>query len=111
MDDMTKISGSNVSLTEVEQVLNLMPGVRTSAVFALQESGESGSNRLVAGVLTIPAAPINEEQVIAYLKSQLSSFKVPRRVLLFDPEDVPHTGSGKVIRREFQALIEQALEE
>ena len=111
MDDMTKISGANVSLTEVEQVLNLMPGVRTSAVFALQESGESGSNRLVAGVLTIPAAPINEEQVIAYLKSQLSSFKVPRRVLLFDPEDVPHTGSGKVIRREFQALIEQALEE
>ena len=86
---MTKISGANVSLTEVEQVLNLMPGVRTSAVFALQESGESGSNRLVAGVLTIPAAPINEEQVIAYLKSQLSSFKVPRRVLLFDPEDVP----------------------
>ena len=113
IDDMVKISGANVSPLEVEQALNRVPGVRSSAVFALpQGPGGAGGRpalRLVAGALTIPGAPVTEQVAIDFLKQRLSAFKVPARILFFDPQNVPHTGSGKIMKREFRQIAEQAL--
>lgn len=107
MDDMVRISGANVSPVEVERTLNAMAGVRNSAVFAM--TGDDGRPQLVAAVLTIPAAPVTESEVIRYLKDRLSFYKVPKRVLLFDPDEVPHTGTGKIIRRELEPMVRKAL--
>ena len=114
IDDMVKISGANVSPLEVEQALNRVPGVRSSGVFALSRgsgrAGERSALKLVAGVLRIPGATLTEQAVIEHLKQRLSSFKVPRRVLFFDLQAVPHTGSGKIMKREFRQIVEQALD-
>lgn len=109
VDDMVKVSGANVSPIEVERALNLMTGVRDCAVFAFPNS--DGKMILVAGVLSIPAAPITEQEAIDYLKSQISSFKVPKRIFMFDREEVPHTGSGKIVKRQFKPMVQKALEQ
>ncbi|MHA2319175.1 MAG: AMP-binding enzyme [Candidatus Hodarchaeales archaeon] len=39
------------------------------------------------------------DEIMDYGKKNLASFKVPKKVFFIDYEDVPRTGSGKIIHR------------
>jgi acyl-CoA synthetase (AMP-forming)/AMP-acid ligase II len=51
---------------------------------------------VVACVVPEPGAALDEGQVRAFVSKRLSSYKVPRRVLLVQETDLTLTGSNKV---------------
>jgi malonyl-CoA/methylmalonyl-CoA synthetase len=82
--------GFNVYPREVEEVLATFPGVREAAVAGRPhpEWGEVPVAFLVAD------APLDEEALVAFCKSQMAGFKVPRRFEYL--EALPRNALGKV---------------
>jgi fatty-acyl-CoA synthase len=76
--DMLKVGGENVAAAEVEAVLAKHPGVRLAQVVGIPD----------ARLAEVPAAFIErnggpaatEAELIAFAKTQIASFKVPRHV-------------------------------
>jgi acyl-CoA synthetase (AMP-forming)/AMP-acid ligase II len=91
--EMIKTSGANVSPREVEAAILDETGL-VAHVFGLDDPA---SGQLVAAVIRLPAratAP-DFEQVASNLRTRLSAYKVPKRILAIDDEDVPMMSSGK----------------
>jgi len=86
--------GFNVSPTEVEQVLAAMDEVAEVAVTGVPDRlcGEVGRAFIVAR----PGAQCDEGAVIAYARTRLADFKVPRSVVFV--AELPRNASGKVVK-------------
>lgn len=101
--DLIISGGFNVYPKEIEALIDELPGVVESAVVGVPhpDFGE-------VGVAVVKAArPIEEPEVLSYLKDRLANYKVPKRVF-FAPE-LPRNAMGKVqknlLRSEHQALF------
>jgi acyl-CoA synthetase (AMP-forming)/AMP-acid ligase II len=92
--EMIKTSGANVSPREVEAAILDATGL-VAHVFGLDDPV---SGQLVAAVLRVPApaTPPDIEQVTSHLRTRLSAYKVPKRLVSMDEKDVPVMSSGKV---------------
>jgi benzoate-CoA ligase family protein len=93
-DDVLKAGGQWVSPGEVEARLRAHPGVEQAVVVAVPDS--DGLEKPVACVVAKAGAAPAEDELIAFCRAGLASFKRPRRVL-FLPE-FPLTATGKVQR-------------
>jgi fatty-acyl-CoA synthase len=102
--DMLKVGGENVDPMEVEGFLLEHPAVHQVAVVGYPDArlGEVG----VAFVQPRGAARPAAEELIAWCKGRIASFKVPRHVLYV--EGFPMTSSGKIQKAK---LREQALQQ
>jgi acyl-CoA synthetase (AMP-forming)/AMP-acid ligase II len=91
---MIKTSGANVSPREVEAAILDGTGL-VAHVFGLDDPV---SGQLVAAVLRVPApaTPPDIEQVTSNLRTRLSAYKMPKRMVIMDEKDVPVMSSGKV---------------
>jgi len=99
-DDVVKVAGKRVALSEVEARLRAVPGVRDAAVVALPASGIR-ELELRAAVI----APGLDERVIrGALLDWLDPVTVPRRILLV--ETLPRDATGKLPRERLSALWE-----
>ncbi len=74
--DMIKTNGSNVSPAEVEQEMQLLPGVHSAYVVGLPD--DQRGQLVVAAVVARDEAALDFAEIEAVLKKRLSSFKVPR---------------------------------
>ena len=92
--EMIKTSGANVSPREVEAAILDETGF-VAHVFGLDDPV---SGQLVAAVLRVPATATSPdiEQVASNLRTRLSAYKVPKRILTMDERDVPMMSSGKL---------------
>ncbi|NJD87973.1 MAG: AMP-binding protein [Betaproteobacteria bacterium] len=91
--DLIITGGYNVYPKEVELAIDELPGVAESAVVGVPhpDFGEA----VTAVVVARPGATApTEAEVIAWLKSRLANFKVPKRVFLV--EELPRNTMGKV---------------
>lgn len=96
-DDVIVTGGENVSPTEVEHVLEQLPGVREVAVAAVADP-EWGH---VVGVWLVPSGegpPPTVESLRVACRPHLAGHKHPRRLFLVDA--LPRTALGKVRRRD-----------
>jgi len=94
LSEMIKTSGSNVAPREVEMALEAFPEVATAVVLGLPdvERGE-----VVAAVLAPrPGMELDPADLLERLGKEVSSYKVPTRVLVIDEGDLPALPSGKV---------------
>jgi fatty-acyl-CoA synthase len=100
--ELIKTGGANVSPVELETVLARHPGLLGAAVVGVPDDllGEV----VVACVVARPGADVAEDDVRAYARVHLSSFKVPRRVLFFTADELPVTSSDKVQHTELRRL-------
>jgi acyl-CoA synthetase (AMP-forming)/AMP-acid ligase II len=100
--EMIKTSGANVSPREVEAAILEETGF-VAHVFGLDDPS---SGQLVVAVLRVPApaTPPDIEQVVSNLRTRLSAYKVPRRMVIMDEGEVPMMSSGKL---DLRALKEQ----
>jgi long-chain acyl-CoA synthetase len=96
--DMITVSGFKVYPNEVEAVAAQMPGVFESAAVAQQDER---SGEVVALYIVRRDPALTAEQVIAYLRLHLTSYKVPRYVYFKD--SLPKTNVGKILRRALRA--------
>ena len=94
MKDMILVSGFNVYPNEVEEVLAAHPGVLECAVVGAP-SEETGEMVVAHVVMKDPA--VSTDALRAHARTQLTGYKVPRRVILHDA--LPKTNVGKVLRR------------
>jgi fatty-acyl-CoA synthase len=91
--DMILTGGLNVYPAEIEQLIAERPEVQEAAVIGVPhpEWGEVGK----AIVVLKPDHAIDEATLLASLKTQLATFKVPR-IVEFTDTPLPRTMSGKV---------------
>jgi acyl-CoA synthetase (AMP-forming)/AMP-acid ligase II len=94
-DDTIIRGGENVSPAEVEDVLLAHPEVVDVAVVGPPD--DEWGQRIVAAVVTAPGATVGEEDLRAWARTRLRSWKTPERIV-FRP-DLPRTDTGKLLRR------------
>lgn len=102
LSEMIKISGANVAPLEVEMLLNAREGIRESAVLGIEKDRRI---ELVAAVILHEGARIDAQQIITELKSELSSFKVPKRIITLTDTEVPRTATGKIHKPRLKEIL------
>jgi len=94
-DDLLKSFGYRVSPHEVERVLKDHPEVADAAVTGEEVAPEK--LLVVAYVVLRPGSSVRPDDVAAYARGRLASYKAPKVVYLVD--DLPRTRNGKLLRR------------
>ena len=88
------VAGNKVFPEDVEAVLNAHESVRLSRVFAVPHP--TFGEIVHAEIQSEPGAVCDVNELMTSCRAQLSSFKVPQRLVLVDR--IPQTSSGKVVR-------------
>jgi long-chain acyl-CoA synthetase len=88
--------GFNVAPSEVEDALREHPDVKDVAVVGLP-SAHSGED-VVAAVVLQSGRSLDEEGIRDFARTQLTPYKVPKRVVAVD--DLPRSQIGKVLRKQ-----------
>jgi acyl-CoA synthetase (AMP-forming)/AMP-acid ligase II len=101
--DMLKTAGANVSRLEVEAALRTLPEVAQPIVVGLPDP--DAGQIVVAAVVPAEGRHPTEESLKAALRNLVSSYKVPRRIVLISAEEVPWTPSNKIKLGEVAAMI------
>ena len=94
--DMILRGGFNVYPREIEEVLMTHPAVSLAAVIGVPH--ESHGEEVKAVVIRNVGAEITEEELVAWGKEQMASYKYPRVVEFVDA--LPMTATGKILKRE-----------
>ena len=103
-NDMIKTRAANVSRLEVEAALNALPEVALSVVTGLPD--EEFGEIVAAAVLPAPGVVPTGDSLRAALRAELSSYKVPRRIVFIASEaEIPRTDTGKIKLHELGAMI------
>jgi fatty-acyl-CoA synthase len=97
--DMYISGGENVYPAEIEAVLYRHTAVHMCAVVGIPDPkwGEVG----LACVVCKPGHTTTEAELLAFMRDNLASYKVPRRVVFMDA--LPISGAGKILKRELKA--------
>ena len=93
--DMILVSGFNVYPNEIEDVLATLPGVLQSAAIGIpsEKSGEA----IKVFIALRPGQSLTKDEVVAHMRSNLTSYKVAHLVEFRD--ELPITNVGKILRR------------
>ena len=94
LTEIIKTGGANVSPLEIDAVLALYPGVRRAQTVGVPH--ETLGEMVVACVVAHDGVELQEAAIRGFLKEQLASYKVPRRVLFLRDDELAVTGNGKV---------------
>jgi long-chain acyl-CoA synthetase len=96
LKDMIVTGGENVYSGEVEAVIYRHPAVREAAVFGVPDP-QWGELVMVCVVLR-SGATLTADELIAFCRQSLASYKLPRRVE-FSETDLPKSSSGKILKK------------
>lgn len=94
LNDIIKTGGANVSPTEIDALLRECPGVKIATTVGVPH--ETLGEIVVTRIVPEQGATLDENAVRAFVSARLSSYKVPRRVLLVQEADLELTASNKV---------------
>lgn len=95
--DMILVSGFNVYPNEIEQVVNLHPGVLECAAIGLPD-GRSGESVKLFVVRKDPT--LSEAALAEYCVQNFTAYKRPKSIEF--REDLPKSNVGKILRRELR---------
>jgi long-chain acyl-CoA synthetase len=96
LKDMIVTGGENVYSGEVEAVIYAHPAVREAAVFGVPDP--QWGELVMACVVSKMGATLTADDLIAFCRRTLASYKVPRRIE-FSATDLPKNSSGKVLKK------------
>jgi acyl-CoA synthetase (AMP-forming)/AMP-acid ligase II len=102
---MIKTAGANVSAAEVERAITKVTGGAAAYVFGLPDPRRG---QLVAAVVVRPdgGAVFDDAALGERLKTELSTYKIPKRFITLPRADVPLLSSGKVDTRQLRKLFD-----
>jgi len=96
LKDMIVTGGENVYSGEVEAAIYKHPAVREVAVFGIPDP--QWGEVVTACVVLKPGSTLTVEDLIAFCRKGLASYKIPRRVE-FSTTELAKSGSGKILKR------------
>jgi fatty-acyl-CoA synthase len=96
--DMIKTGGENVASREVEEVVYQHPAVEEVAVVGIDHP--LWVEAVTAVVKLKVGVSASEAEIMAYCKDNLSSFKVPKKIIFV--EGLPKTPTGKILKRQMR---------
>jgi long-chain acyl-CoA synthetase len=96
LKDMIVTGGENVYSGEVEAVIYAHPAVREAAVFGIPDA--QWGELVMACVVLKTGETLAADDLIAFCRRSLASYKLPRRVE-FSETDLPKSTSGKVLKK------------
>jgi fatty-acyl-CoA synthase len=99
--DMIISGGENIYCPEVEAAISAHPGVAEAAVIGVPHQRWGETPRAVV-VAADPDSPPTEDEIIAWCRERLASYKKPTSVIVVDA--LPRNATGKVVK---PALREQ----
>ena len=105
--DFIKRAGEMVSPEEVEQVLHSHPSIDEAAIIGVPDV--DWGERVRAIVVAKVGATIDKEEVMAYCKDRMASFKKPESVVVV--EELPRNPLGKVLKRVLREEFSYPLED
>jgi fatty-acyl-CoA synthase len=107
LTDIIKTGGANVSPREVDEALMAHSGVKVAQTVGVphQTLGEV----VVSCVVPHDDVILDVEQLLAFLRQRLASYKVPRHVLFFGEGEVALTGNAKIKAGELRVLAAKRL--
>jgi len=94
--DMIIRGGYNVYPREVEEVLMTHEAVSLAAVIGVPH--DSHGEEVKAFVIRAEGAEVSEDDLVAWAKEEMASYKYPRVVEFVD--SLPMTATGKILKRE-----------
>jgi oxalate---CoA ligase len=102
--DLINRGGEKISPLEVDEALARHPAVAEAATFAVPHPrlGED----VAAAVVLRPGVAVTPTELRRYLQDQVTSFKVPRKIVIRD--QLPKGATGKVLRRLLAASLPDA---
>jgi acyl-CoA synthetase (AMP-forming)/AMP-acid ligase II len=98
LKDMIVSGGENIYPREVEEVIGRIPDVVEAAVIGVPD--DRWGETVKACVVVKPGRAITEDDVIAWCRRRLATYKAPRSVDFLDA--LPRNPSGKVLKRELR---------
>jgi acyl-CoA synthetase (AMP-forming)/AMP-acid ligase II len=103
LSEMIKTRGANVAPREVELAMESLPGVQAAFVVGLPD-GER-DQVVAAMVCPEPGADPDPALLLAQLREMLSSFKVPRKIVVVPYDEAPWLPSGKISKPRVAELL------
>ena len=99
LKDIIISGGENISSVEIEGVLHKHPAVSLAAVVALPD--EKWGEVPCAFLELLEGKSVSENEIDTFCRSQLASFKRPKKVVF---GELPKTATGKIQKYELRAL-------
>ena len=96
-DNMIITGGEKVFPTEVEAVVGSHPAVYDCAVIGLPHS--KWGDQVTTVVVLKPGQEATAEQITDHCRDRVAGYKLPRRVLFIEDEEMPRTATGKILHR------------
>ena len=96
--DMIISGGENIYPREIEEVLARHPAVREVAVIGVPD--EQWGEAIKAVVSLVAGLNATEEELVAYCKSNIASYKKPKSVDFV--AEIPKNNYGKIMKRKLR---------
>lgn len=100
--DMIKSGGENVASREVEELIYQHPKVSEVAVIGVPHP--YWMEAVTAVVVPKAGETLTDDELLAFCKDRLSSYKTPKYVVIAD--HLPRNPSGKILKRELRLRYE-----
>ena len=96
--EMLIVGGENVFPREIEEVLNMHPSVKASAVIG--KPCDMRGEIPIAFVEVEEDAEFDEADIRSFVRERIAQYKVPREIRKID--ELPRNPTGKILRRELK---------
>ncbi|WP_342513125.1 AMP-binding protein [Sporosarcina sp. FSL K6-1522] len=102
--DVIISGGVNIYPREVEEVLNIHPGVKETCVIGVPD--DKWGENVVAYVVQNGTYPVTDDELLALCVDNMASFKKPKEIHFVDA--LPKSSYGKILKRELRDQHEGA---
>ena len=99
-DNMIITGGEKVFPSEVETVLLGHPAVYDAAVIGVAD--EKWGEVVTAVVILKDDAVATEEELVAFCRGKVATFKRPKRAIFITADEMPRTPTGKILHRQLR---------
>ncbi len=98
--DMINRGGENIYPREIEIVLEAHPAVKEVAVIGTPD--DALGERVKAFIIPVESEDLTAEEISAYLKDRIASYKIPEIVEFL--KELPRNPTGKIMKKELRRL-------
>ena len=99
--DMINSAGNNIYPSEIENHLYGHPAIREVAVFGMPDDVKG--EFVKAAIVLQPGATLEPEEIIAFCRTKMAKYKVPKQIQFVN--ELPKSPTGKVLKRVLRASV------